>query len=53
MIPTGSKPVFVQNDRSSMPVVASIRIGGMSSKRTSSRRSPLLKRASSTLPVRS
>jgi hypothetical protein len=49
---TGSNPAFSQNVLSSTAVVASMRIGGMSSKLTISRlKSP--KRASSTFPVRS
>ena len=52
MIPTGSNPLFSQNVRSSMAVVASARIGGTSANETTRRlNSP--KRASSTVPVRS
>jgi hypothetical protein len=51
-MPTGSKPAFSQNVLSSIAVVASSRIGGISSKVTTSRlKSP--NRASSTSPVRS
>jgi hypothetical protein len=51
-IASGSNPVFVQKVLSSTAVVASIRIPGIWSKVTASRRmSPNL--ASSTLPVRS
>ena len=53
MMPSGSTPVLVQNDLSSIAVVASIRMGGSWSKVTGSRRSPALKRASSTVSVRS
>ncbi len=52
MIATGSKPALSQNVLSSIAVVASSRIGGISSNVTTSRRaSP--NRASSVLPVRS
>ena len=52
MMPTGSKPLFSQNVRSSMDVVASTSAGGRSANRTVSRlKSP--NRASSILPVRS
>jgi hypothetical protein len=52
MMPTGSNPAFSQKVLSSMAVVASRRIGGMSSNATMSRLySP--NRASSTSPVRS
>ncbi len=51
--PTGSKPVLVQNVLSSTDVTASIRIGGIWSKVMTCRLSPLEKRASSTVPVRS
>ena len=52
MMASGSKPALSQNVLSSTAVWASMTIGGMSAKATTSRFSPP-NRASSTLPVRS